>query len=177
MTYEIIRFYFDQEHPDHQRIIKRGLTKAQAEAHCQSEDTREQGPDGNTVWFDGFQESAAVINGICIPAEITEPARVVTINANPQGNDVHLDDLRAIVGGWLEALMVNPTITCYMNEEGKLDALPVNVRATAMMLHALHGQDVIVGDVVLLGFDPETGEDLSLPRAEERAAFINGQEN
>jgi hypothetical protein len=168
MTYEIIRFYFDQDHPDHKRIIKRGLTKAQAEAHCQSEDTREQGPDGHTVWFDGFQKSVEVINGICIPAEITEPARVVEITDG--------DSICALVGGYMEALMVNPTTTCYLNEEGKLDGLPVNVRATAMMLHALHGTDVIVGDVVLLGFDPETGEDLSLPDAAERAAFINGQE-
>jgi hypothetical protein len=169
MTYEIIRFYFDQDHPDHKRIIKRGLTKAEAEAHCQSEDTREQGPDGHTIWFDGFTKSAEVIKGICIPAEITEPARVVEITDG--------GSISALVGGWMEAIMVNPTITCYMNEEGKLDGLPVNVRATAMMLHALHGTDVIVGDVVLLGFDREEGMDLSLPDAAERAAFINGEEN
>ena len=169
MTYEIIRFYFDQDHPDHQRIIKRGLTREQAEAHCQSEDTRERGPDGHTVWFDGFQESVATINGICIPFTITEPARMVEVTDGKS--------ISALVGGWLEALMVNPTITCYMNEEGKIDGLPVNVRATAMMLHALHGTDVIVGDVVLLGFNPETGEDLSLPDAAERVTFINGEEN
>lgn len=110
-----------------------------------------------------------MINGICIPATITDPARLVEIADS--------ESLGTLVGGWLEALMIDGTTTCYLNEEGKLKGLPVNVRATAMLAHRLAPSDMIVGDVVLLGFDPETGDDLSLPNATEKITFINGEEN
>ena len=48
--YKIIRFY-REDHPDHQKVIKTGLTKEEAQEHCQREDTREKG-----VWFDGYTE-------------------------------------------------------------------------------------------------------------------------
>jgi hypothetical protein len=57
MSYEIVRFYFDDNHPDHKRVIKRGLTREEAQAHCQRDDTREEGPDGHTIWFDSFTQS------------------------------------------------------------------------------------------------------------------------
>jgi len=46
-TFKIVRFYQD-ERP--RRTIKRGLTKAEAQAHCQREDTHGPG------WFDGWTE-------------------------------------------------------------------------------------------------------------------------
>ena len=50
MSYKIIRFYSDDSHPDHRKVIKTGLTKGEAQAHCESPDTMEDG-----VWFDGFE--------------------------------------------------------------------------------------------------------------------------
>jgi hypothetical protein len=61
--YRIVRMYFNG--PPHKRVIKRGLTREQAIAHCQDPETssstctsaagkrrtRERGP-----WFDGFEE-------------------------------------------------------------------------------------------------------------------------
>ena len=50
-TYLIRRFYADDSHPDHRKVIKRGLTLAEAQEHCQDEDTSEPG-----IWFDGYNE-------------------------------------------------------------------------------------------------------------------------
>ena len=47
MSYKIIRFRFEGK----SRVIKRGLTLEEAQAHCGREDTRKEG-----VWFDGYGE-------------------------------------------------------------------------------------------------------------------------
>tara|TARA_B100001094_G_scaffold281457_1_gene292902 strand:+ start:290 stop:439 length:150 start_codon:yes stop_codon:yes gene_type:complete len=44
-TYKIIRFRFEGTN----RVIKRGLTLEQAQAHCQRPNTKGNG------WFDGYQ--------------------------------------------------------------------------------------------------------------------------
>ena len=49
--YKIVRFYYDDNHPDNHKIIKTGLTESEAQEHCQREETREPG-----VWFDGYTE-------------------------------------------------------------------------------------------------------------------------
>ena len=49
--YKIVRLYKDSEHPDHQKVIKTGLTEEEAQEHCQREDTHEP-----NVWFDGYTE-------------------------------------------------------------------------------------------------------------------------
>jgi hypothetical protein len=50
-TYRVVRFYADEDHPDHGKVIKTGLTRSEAQAHCQRDDTHVEG-----VWFDGFTE-------------------------------------------------------------------------------------------------------------------------
>ena len=54
-TYQIVRLYRDDDHPDHGRIIRRKLSLAEAQSHCRRDDTREEGPDGLAVWFDGYE--------------------------------------------------------------------------------------------------------------------------
>lgn len=49
ITYEIVRFYKDEN--KNQRIIKSGLTKQEAQEHCNDPDTRQEG-----IYFDGFRE-------------------------------------------------------------------------------------------------------------------------
>ena len=51
LMYKIVRFYYDDNHPDNHKIIKTGLTESEAQEHCQREDTREP-----RVWFDGYTE-------------------------------------------------------------------------------------------------------------------------
>ena len=46
--YKIVRMWHDHNYP---KIIKRGLTLEQAQAHCKDPSTREAG-----VWFDGYEE-------------------------------------------------------------------------------------------------------------------------
>ena len=49
MSYMIIRFRFNGR----PRVIKRGLTLEEAQAHCRRDDTRGEG------WFDGYEQEAA----------------------------------------------------------------------------------------------------------------------
>jgi|TARA_R100001530_G_scaffold130754_2_gene101896 hypothetical protein len=51
-SYNIVRFYADEYHQNHRSIIRRGLTLAQAQAHCTDDSTRLDG-----VWFDGYSEA------------------------------------------------------------------------------------------------------------------------
>lgn len=49
-TYKIVRFNFQGEN----EVIVRGLTLAQAQAHCKRDDTHGDG------WFDGYEEESDV---------------------------------------------------------------------------------------------------------------------
>ena len=49
--YKIVRFCFDNNNPDHHKVVRSGLTLEEAQDHCQRDDTREAG-----VWFDGYEE-------------------------------------------------------------------------------------------------------------------------
>jgi len=66
-----------------------------------------------------------------------------------------LPPLQELVGGYIEMVRLNafPGLHGYINEEGKLNGLPVNVRATSLVYGRscwdnLH--DVIVGDMIVL---------------------------
>lgn len=50
-TYRIVRKYKEDGHPDHDKVIKEGLTRAEAKEHCSDPDTSMPG-----VWFDCFYE-------------------------------------------------------------------------------------------------------------------------
>ena len=47
-TYKIVRFCFDENDPQNKSVIKTGLSLAEAQAHCEREDTHGDG------WFDGY---------------------------------------------------------------------------------------------------------------------------
>jgi hypothetical protein len=51
-TYKIIRMFKN----GNQRIIKRGLTLNEAQAHCRLESTHKKDSQGNVIWFDGYDE-------------------------------------------------------------------------------------------------------------------------
>jgi hypothetical protein len=99
------------------------------------------------------------MRAIIIPANVGEPVREATIDG--------YEDLSAAVGGFLQALGYpgRADAVAYINEEGKLEGLPYNLRATVLLMTPAMGYmsgDYIAGDAVLIGANP-MGEDLDLP--------------
>jgi hypothetical protein len=74
--------------------------------------------------------------------------------------------LKKAVGGYLEIIRFSPSITMWTNEEGKLDRLPVNHRATALWTYYYGATDIIVGDVVITGGTDTDGNCLGLSLAD-----------
>ena len=68
--------------------------------------------------------------------------------------DNSLDEMKAIVGGWIEIVGLGGGLDLCCNEEGKLMGLPPNVALFG-------GQDVVAGDCFLLRHDDE-GEAVSV---------------
>jgi|CXWL01.1.fsa_nt_gi hypothetical protein len=73
------------------------------------------------------------------------------------GKDWQLYELQAIVRGNIEIIGINhpewPYNTMVLNEEGKLNGLPLNRDAT--VISGLYPDDVIVGNVLLCNTDDE----------------------
>lgn len=85
--------------------------------------------------------------------------------------DRRLESFQAIVGGWIEGLTLNDKISCYIDEEGKLKGLRLNVLgdlAVRMLLeedgYSLLKDDFIVGPVVFVGRPDDEGWDTDVPQ-------------
>ena len=73
-------------------------------------------------------------------------------NVEPKnGTDFQLEELQAIVGGWIEVKFLSDADggVMIMNEEGKLRNLPYNERATTLYREFVYEYDFIVGDVLI----------------------------
>jgi hypothetical protein len=87
-----------------------------------------------------------------------------------------LMQLQAAVGGWIEAVSMPEFIaeseraTGYVNEEGKLEQLPFNGRATDLMVPGvgLGWGDYIAGPMLVCGFDRHRGENTDIPAGVEK---------
>jgi hypothetical protein len=76
--------------------------------------------------------------------------------------DNELSTLQGKVGGWVQAVDLNDTLTLWCNEEGKLEGLPVNRYGTELWESVYGKTDIIVGDIVLTGGADDDGETLGL---------------
>ena len=61
-TYQITRLYTDENHPEHRRVVRTGLTLRAAQLHCRREDTHEfevdgMGIKGKVIWFDSYDKA------------------------------------------------------------------------------------------------------------------------
>jgi hypothetical protein len=75
------------------------------------------------------------------------------------------DQINQAVGGYIEALgivVAGKRVTLYLNEEGKLDNLPLNPIATSLTRGVVAEWDLIVGDVVVTGPPDGEGNDTGL---------------
>jgi len=88
-----------------------------------------------------------MITGIVIPQDENSPLEERALDGLP--------DYQAALGGWVEAIHIEkPSMTLFVNEEGKIRGLPRNARATALwwlLSPSIRQLDVIVGDTVLIG--------------------------
>lgn len=66
------------------------------------------------------------------------------------GKDFKLEELKKFVGGWIEIIRLNNEQIMVINEEGKLEELPVNMVATKLFQQIFSGtSDFIVGTVLI----------------------------
>ena len=72
------------------------------------------------------------------------------IESEPKnGSDYQLEELQAIVSGFIEVVPIGEKHLMVVNEEGKLKGLGINHVATAIFNKSYRGYDVVVGDVLL----------------------------
>lgn len=113
-------------------------------------------------------EARAALTALVIPADSSQPARVVT-------EEIDLAYLQYVVGGLIEPIdltrvltdngPLRVTATVFVNEEGKLAGLPLNSRATDLCAFRIGGWecDVVVGDVIVTGQPDDDGENTGCP--------------
>lgn len=73
-----------------------------------------------------------------------------------------LKELQEAVGGWIQAVDLSDTLTMWLNEEGKLNGLPLNTQATDLWEEVYGKTDFIVGNVIFTGGTGDEGETLGL---------------
>ena len=82
-----------------------------------------------------------------------------------------LETMQSMVGGWFERWCLHGHglggLDLFLNEEGKLNGLSYNPKATVLSGIAMHG-DCIVGDAFVCGHDNE-GRSVGLSDAQELA--------
>lgn len=102
-----------------------------------------------------------MVTAIVIPVEMELPLRQQELDPHDVGT------YRQIIGGPIELVLLDrPSASLYFHGEGKLEGLPINTRATALLwVHnsALRGQDVIVGPALILGPVDRRGDDETVP--------------
>jgi len=102
-----------------------------------------------------------MITAVVLPADIDQPIRQQQIRPSD------LATYRELVGGNLEVVeLFRPSASLYINDEGKLNHLPLNQRATVITWahnSAFRGYDLILGDAFIVGPVDGNGDDLTVP--------------
>lgn len=75
-----------------------------------------------------------------------------------------LSAAQTVVGGWIEGVVLGEEATLYCNEEGKLQGMPLNPRATALCkAHKAIPGDHICGSAIVLGPANQDGDEQHAP--------------
>ena len=92
------------------------------------------------------------------------------VETEADGN-IPLEAMQSMVGGWVERWELHghglEGLDLFLNEEGKLNGLSYNPKATLLTAILMHG-DVIVGDTFVCAHDGE-GRSVGLSDAQELA--------
>lgn len=83
---------------------------------------------------------------VVIPAGAEHPYTHITAGS--------FKELQELVGGFLQTIKVAPDTVMFINKEGKIDDLPFNGLATCVAKDVLMPGDIILGNAVLIGVDP-----------------------
>ena len=70
------------------------------------------------------------------------------IKVAPDAKTYSLEELQRIVGGYIEIKRITDECLMVVNEEGKLNGLPINDRATKLYQTCILTDDFIVGDAL-----------------------------
>lgn len=76
-----------------------------------------------------------------------------------------LQAFQTVVGGFIEAVPLPDGSTLWLNEEGKIDGLPFNERATVLTRGILGPTDMVVGNVFITGPLDDEGDNTSVSDA------------
>jgi Domain of unknown function (DUF3846) len=85
-------------------------------------------------------------------------------------NETCYEKLKTAVGGWIECVSFPSGLTMWVNEEGKLEGLKKNAKATALWQDNFGETDVVVGNVVFTGGADKDGNTIGL--TEEQCLFL-----
>lgn len=104
-----------------------------------------------------------IITAVIIPADQSAPVRIEKIEPN-------LSVFQELVGGYIERVPggavagTNGQWHAYLDEEGKIKQLPLNVRATVLLHEAqsIHTWDTVNGDLVIVGTN-HAGDEADAP--------------
>lgn len=100
-----------------------------------------------------------MIHAIQIPQDEERPLYKVAIE--------NLAGMQAAVGGYIEIIDLGPlTASLVLDEEGKLAQKPINRRATLLfwlLFPSVRHHDVIVGDVLIVGYPDKDGNTTDVP--------------
>lgn len=74
-----------------------------------------------------------------------------------------LKSMQEAVGGYIEHVTINHEVSMFVNEEGRLNNLPINHFATLVYGSAHKTRETIHGDVVFTGATNEEGNETDVP--------------
>lgn len=101
-------------------------------------------------------------------------AIIITVSGDKREVDLGEDSYSVLsdaVGGYIECVELNPGLSLWVNEEGKLIGLPTNQVATRIWDTVFgFNTDIIKGDVILTGGADSEGNTLGL--SDEMVALV-----
>jgi hypothetical protein len=100
-----------------------------------------------------------MVNGLVVPSDASQPLEMRTF--------AKLEDYQAAVGGRIEPVDLPAFgVTIYVNEEGRLNELPFNSRASFLWWYFVpeaRQSAMLLGDAVLVGMPDRRGNVTDLP--------------